>query len=197
MRREPEPYLQMHREAGTLGIEDGQRVQVSSRRGTIQLPVRLRESALPGMVYAPFHSIHQTLFSNHTGVRNALAISFGLGKISNCQVKGALGSAGSSGITSRIRNRDVVPQEIEARLNDLPFRPFRLFVSNGEAFDVLDPNQILVGLASITVAIPMPGGSEDDPLERSVNISLFHVVKIELIPSLGSDSQGPERKPSS
>ncbi len=56
MLRDPQPYLEMHPEdAGQLGVSDGERVQVSSRRGTIQLPVRLSATALPGTVYVPFH----------------------------------------------------------------------------------------------------------------------------------------------
>jgi ferredoxin-nitrate reductase len=73
MLREPEPYLEMHPDdAGTLGVHDGERVQVTSRRGTIQLPVRLSESALPGTVFVPFH--WGDLFAPGNAV-NALTIS--------------------------------------------------------------------------------------------------------------------------
>jgi sulfite reductase (NADPH) flavoprotein alpha-component len=30
-------------------------VQISSRRGTVQLPARLRSAITPGMVFVPFH----------------------------------------------------------------------------------------------------------------------------------------------
>jgi ferredoxin-nitrate reductase len=56
MRRDPEAYLEMHADdAGELGIAEGELVQVSSRRGTIRLPVRLSEQATPGTVFVPFH----------------------------------------------------------------------------------------------------------------------------------------------
>src|SRR5947209_7840989 len=66
----------------------------------------------------------------------------------------------------------------ELRLDDLPFVPFRLYVSNGEIYDVGHPDEILVSLASVTVAIPLQTNG-DVPLERRVTINLSHVVKIE------------------
>ncbi len=30
-------------------------MQISSRRGTVQLPARLRDGVLPGMIFVPFH----------------------------------------------------------------------------------------------------------------------------------------------
>jgi ferredoxin-nitrate reductase len=56
VRREPGPFVEMHPEdAERLGVADGELVQVSSRRGTVQLPARLSEGVAPGMVFMPFH----------------------------------------------------------------------------------------------------------------------------------------------
>jgi len=56
VRRSPEPYVEMHPDdAGTIGIRTGDVVQVSSRRGTIRLPVKISETAALGMVFLPFH----------------------------------------------------------------------------------------------------------------------------------------------
>jgi len=77
-------------------------------------------------------------------------------------------------------------QEIDNRLNDLPFVPFRLFVSNGETYGVGHPDVIMVGLASVTLSIPIPMDG-DTPRERNVTISLFHVVKIEPLATATSD----------
>jgi ferredoxin-nitrate reductase len=56
VQRDPGPYLQVHPgDAGRLGLTTGDTVQVSSRRGTIQLPVRVSEGLEPGMVFVPFH----------------------------------------------------------------------------------------------------------------------------------------------
>jgi ferredoxin-nitrate reductase len=56
VRREPGPFVEVNpSDADRLKVEDGDLVQISSRRGTIQLPARLREGVTPGMIFVPFH----------------------------------------------------------------------------------------------------------------------------------------------
>src|SRR5262249_10191810 len=56
LRREPGPFIEVHPEdAKRLGLEEGEAAQVSSRRGTVQLPVRLNPGLRAGMVFVPFH----------------------------------------------------------------------------------------------------------------------------------------------
>ncbi len=56
VRREPGPFVEMHpHDAARLRVGEGEPVQVSSRRGTIQLPVKLSAGVAPGMVFLPFH----------------------------------------------------------------------------------------------------------------------------------------------
>jgi len=56
LRREPAPFIEVHPDdARELGLEEGEPTQVSSRRGTIQLPVRLNAGLRSGMVFVPFH----------------------------------------------------------------------------------------------------------------------------------------------
>jgi len=56
MKREPGPFVEMAPEdAADLHIEAGDQVRLSSRRGTIQLPVRFRPGMSVGMVFVPFH----------------------------------------------------------------------------------------------------------------------------------------------
>ena len=53
---EPGPYLEMHPDdARALRLRGGHRARVSSRRGSVELPVRLVGSIRPGTVFAPFH----------------------------------------------------------------------------------------------------------------------------------------------
>jgi hypothetical protein len=80
----------------------------------------------------------------------------------------------------------VSPNEIDLRLNDLPFVPFRLYVSNGETYDVVHPDMVLVNLASVTLGIPVQT-DPDITLDRKVTISLFHVVKIEPLGTAASN----------
>jgi formate dehydrogenase major subunit len=53
---EPSAFAAMHpRDLADLGIDDGERIKVSSRRGTIELDVRSDDSLEPGCVFIPFH----------------------------------------------------------------------------------------------------------------------------------------------
>ncbi len=56
LRREPEPFVEVNpADAERLELQEGTLVQISSRRGTVQLPARLRSGVAPGMVFMPFH----------------------------------------------------------------------------------------------------------------------------------------------
>jgi len=52
----PEERIEMHpQDALALGIEEGQWVQVTSRRGRVKARVRLTDRSAPGMVFGTFH----------------------------------------------------------------------------------------------------------------------------------------------
>ncbi len=52
----PEPFVEMHPDdAARIGLDGVRRVRVSSRRGQIELAVRLTDRIRPGVVFIPFH----------------------------------------------------------------------------------------------------------------------------------------------
>jgi anaerobic selenocysteine-containing dehydrogenase len=54
--KDPAPYLQMHPEdAAALRLEDGQQVEIRSRRGTAVSPLRIDEAIPVGTVFMPIH----------------------------------------------------------------------------------------------------------------------------------------------
>jgi predicted molibdopterin-dependent oxidoreductase YjgC len=64
----PHGLLEMHPEDGEhLGFESGELASVSSRRGTVQVPVKLQDKTKPGTVFLAFH------FREHPA--NALTIA--------------------------------------------------------------------------------------------------------------------------
>ncbi len=55
-REAPEPYVEIRGEdAKKLGIADGDRVSVSSRRGSITLKARVTDKIIEGTIFIPFH----------------------------------------------------------------------------------------------------------------------------------------------
>jgi ferredoxin-nitrate reductase len=56
VRREPEPFLEIHPEdLAARGIERGEMVLVASRRGWVRVRARPSDRVAPGMVFLPFH----------------------------------------------------------------------------------------------------------------------------------------------
>ncbi|MFC4032296.1 molybdopterin-dependent oxidoreductase [Streptomyces polygonati] len=52
----PGPFVELHpRDAAGLGVGDGDRVEVASRRGRAVLPARISDRVRPGDCFAPFH----------------------------------------------------------------------------------------------------------------------------------------------
>lgn len=55
----PEAYVEIHpADAAAVGVADGDRVEVSSRRGTIEVAACVTDRAQPGTVFIPFHFGH-------------------------------------------------------------------------------------------------------------------------------------------
>jgi len=52
----PHPFIGVHpRDADTLGVQDGDRVEVRSRRGMARFPVTVTRAIAPGTVFVPMH----------------------------------------------------------------------------------------------------------------------------------------------
>jgi formate dehydrogenase major subunit/formate dehydrogenase alpha subunit len=52
----PAPFVEVNpQDAKQLGVKDGDRVKVSSRRGSIKLDARVGERVGPGVIFIPFH----------------------------------------------------------------------------------------------------------------------------------------------
>lgn len=71
--------------------------------------------------------------------------------------------------------------DIRALTRAQPFRPFRVFLTNGETYDVYHPDLILATLGAVHIAAPSPNQPENDPGSVRI-VSLVHIMKIEFIP---------------
>ena len=54
----PEPYIEIHPDdAERIGLNGAKRVRVASRRGEIEVTVRVTPRIRPGVVFIPFHYV--------------------------------------------------------------------------------------------------------------------------------------------
>ncbi len=83
----------------------------------------------------------------------------------------------------------MAPQDILRQLKQTPFKPFRLHISDGSAYDVLDPFMARVELTQLWVGVKI----DDEtglPL-KSVYLAPNHVTRIEpLIEDAIGDTSG-------
>ena len=76
----------------------------------------------------------------------------------------------------------MAPQEIKKALTEKPFMPFRLHVSDGSIYAVLDPSDAYVDMLAVLV-----GTDPDDEsglFRKRMRISPNHVTRIEPMPEL-------------
>jgi len=64
-----------------------------------------------------------------------------------------------------------------------PFRPFRLLITTGRTYEVLRPDLMLVGHATITLELSDPDQLSIET-RREVEIALPHIIQVEeVLPS--------------
>ncbi len=71
------------------------------------------------------------------------------------------------------------PEELRDVIREQPFRPFRIFVSDGSAYDVRHPELIMVTRRRVHIALPTANG--DDVPDDFVRCDPVHITRIEPI----------------
>jgi hypothetical protein len=79
------------------------------------------------------------------------------------------------------------PEVIKSRMNEKPFRPLRIIVSEGLTYDIYHPDLVWVGWNDLQIGFAHP----DHPTiyDRTVRIAMSHVVAIEDIPAKKSSKK--------
>jgi hypothetical protein len=80
-------------------------------------------------------------------------------------------------------------EEIRGHLKRMPFRPIRVFVSDGSAYDIPHPDFMIVSRTEVVVALEL--GNDDMP-ERFAYVDPVHITRIE--PINGQRSTGADGK---
>jgi hypothetical protein len=83
----------------------------------------------------------------------------------------------------------MTPETIQKQLLHHPFHPFRVCLSDGAAYEVRQPEMVLVMQREVVIALPRPGEAFPRHL---VYCDLLHITRIE--PINGRSSPHPKKQ---
>jgi hypothetical protein len=72
------------------------------------------------------------------------------------------------------------PNDLYDKLRQQPFQPFRIKLTNGSSYEIRHPELVMVGRSTALIGLPAPDLPEHF-YDRSVTISLVHIVEVEPI----------------
>jgi hypothetical protein len=75
----------------------------------------------------------------------------------------------------------VAPGELTEAVRRRPFIPFRLTFTEGSAYEIRHPELCMVGRRSAILGLKAAADDPDHLFERSVNVDLLHIVKLEYL----------------
>lgn len=71
------------------------------------------------------------------------------------------------------------PEDVRVHVATQPFRPFRIFMSDGAIFDVRHPEMCIIERSAVYVVIPDP--KQPWMADRLAHCALIHITRIEPI----------------
>ena len=70
------------------------------------------------------------------------------------------------------------PDDIRHFLDQRPFKPFRMTLTDGRSYEVRHPELAMVGRSIVAIGVPAP--EESEPVfDRLITVSLIHIMQIE------------------
>jgi hypothetical protein len=69
------------------------------------------------------------------------------------------------------------PEEVQQRLREKPFRPFRIIASEGLRYDIYYPDLVLVGSRDLMIGFSAP--NRPTIYDQVTRVALVHVVALE------------------
>jgi hypothetical protein len=70
-------------------------------------------------------------------------------------------------------------QDVQQRLQQSPFKPFRMHLTDGSSYEVRHPELILLGRRSLILGIPIR--PEGRIIETAVHIDFMHIVRMDYL----------------
>jgi len=81
------------------------------------------------------------------------------------------------------------PSDVQARLRERPFPPFRIVTTTGQSYDIYHPDLVLVARRFLIIGSP---GPEDPSLADQVTrVALVHVAELRDLPAAAPPSENP------
>jgi hypothetical protein len=67
------------------------------------------------------------------------------------------------------------PEDLREFTRKQPFEPFRIHTTDGQAYDIRHPDQIIVLKSRVIIGV----GSENGIPDRAEHVALIHVVRVQ------------------
>jgi hypothetical protein len=85
----------------------------------------------------------------------------------------------------------ITSTDIQAKLKERPFEPFRVIMSSGQFYDIYHPDLVLIGKRHLFVGT----ASDDNPtiFDRSSLLSILHVSALESLPASPPPNQNGQQ----
>ena len=72
-------------------------------------------------------------------------------------------------------------EDIQSRLRDKPFRPFRIVASEGLKYEIYHPDLVFIGRNDLQIGFASP--EHPKAYDRVIRVAMIHIVGLEDIPS--------------
>src|SRR5438309_488836 len=85
------------------------------------------------------------------------------------------------------------PMDIAEFLQQKPFEPFRIHVTDGASYDILHPEFVLISPTRVWIMVPWKQKPTLPFFERTDSVALMHVSRLEkLAPQASGKQNGPD-----
>jgi hypothetical protein len=79
-------------------------------------------------------------------------------------------------------------QDIQGRLRQNPFRPFKIIASEGQEFEIKHPDLVFVGVRDLMIGFAAP--QHPTAYDRVTRLAMVHVVALEDLPMAATPGNG-------
>jgi hypothetical protein len=71
------------------------------------------------------------------------------------------------------------PEDVEKKIRQRPFKPFRILLTDGAEYRVLHPEMVLLGKRSLVVGLA--SDAQQTLYDRTVDVDLLHIARMDYL----------------